>query len=257
MTSLAVRQSAFLAAIHDEQAPLPAGWSERHAAGMAIYRNNYRVALVDALLDTFERTARWVGEEPFRQAAAHHLIVNPPHSWTLDDAGEGFDATLVELFADDPEVGELGWVEGAMHRVFGAEDAVPLDPAGFASASAGFAEADWENLRLTFMPRLSTRTVRHDLAAIWRALAEPDPVAPDYALPEPLACHVYREGEQPVFLMAPAHEALALTAMQGGASFGEVCGMLTGYFAPEAAALEAGAMLGRWLANAMVRAISC
>lgn len=256
MTLLAARQAAFLAAVQDDTAALPAGWGARQAAGMEIYRNNYRVALVDALRDTFERTARWVGDEAFQQAAAHHIIVNPPTGWTLDDAGDGFPETLAELFAGDPEVGVLGWVEGAMHRVFGAEDAAPLDAAGFAAATAGFAAEDWEDLRLAFMPRLASRLVHHDIAAIWQALGEDGPALPDYALPQPLACHVYREGEQPVFVMAPAHEADALGAMRDGATFGELCEWLAALGDPEAAAAEAGAMLSRWLDSGMVRTIA-
>lgn len=256
MSQLAELQSGFLAQIRDEDSALPGNWGASQRAGMAVYRNNYRAALVDALRDTFERTARWVGEDPFRQAAAHHLIVHPPASWTLDDAGLGFDITLTELFANDSEVGELGWVEAAMQRVFGAEDAEPLDPASFAAASVQFDEAGWEQLRLTFMPRLATRVVSHDLAAIWHELGEPEFAAPSHALAEPLACHVYREGEQPVFVMAPAHEADAILAMQQGAGFGQVCALLAERWHPETAASEAGAMLGRWLHQGMIRAIS-
>lgn len=257
MSPLAARQAAFLAAIHDDEAPLPPGWGARQAAGLEIYRNNYRVALVDALRATFERTARWVGEHAFRQAAAHHVILHPPASWTLDAAGDGFDATLAELFAGDPEVGELGWAEAAMHRVFSAEDAVPLGAAGFAAASADFAEADWEDLRLILMPRIATRLVGHDFPAIWRATGEEGPAAlPDHRLPAPLACHVYREGEQPVFALAPAHEVEGLQAMQDGATFGALCALLTARFPPDEAAAEAGAMLGRWLQLGLIRALA-
>lgn len=260
MSLLALRQSAFLAAIHDDAATLPAGWGARQAAGMEIYRNNYRVALVEALKDTFERTARWVGEDAFRQAAAHHVIVNPPTSWTLDEAGDGFAETLAELFAGDPEVAELGWVEEAMHRVFSGEDAAPLNAAGFAEATGAFAAEDWEGLRLTFMPRIATRLVRHDVAAIWQTLGEDRPTVPDHALARPIArpmaCHVYREGEQPVFVLAPAHEAEGLSAMQRGATFGQLCALLTEQFEPDAAAAEAGSMLGRWLHMGLIRALT-
>jgi hypothetical protein len=255
MISLAESQSAFIAQILDEDIPLPDGWTDRHAAGMAIYRNNYRTALVDALRATFERTARWVGDDAFRQAAAHHIITHPPSSWTLDDAGQGFDVTLVGLFAGDPEVAELAWVEWSMHRAFGAEDALPLDAAGFEGATAGFADTDWDSMRFAFMPRLATQVVHHDIAAIWRALGEEELVLPDYALDTPVACHVYREAEQPIFITAPAHESSALNAMLAGASFGELCAELTDLFNADAAVAEAGAMLSRWLHQGMIRAL--
>jgi hypothetical protein len=256
MSGLAKHQSAFIAQIFDEDMPLPDGWTDRHATGMAIYRNNYRTALVDALFATFERTARWVGDDAFRQAAAHHVIAHPPSSWSLDDAGHGFDATLAELFAGDPEVTELAWVEWSMQRAFGAEDALPLDAAGFSAATAGFTDTDWDAMRLVFMPRLATRVVYHDIAAIWRALGEEKLTLSDYALDAPVTCHVYREGEQPIFITGPAHENSALNAMLKGASFGKLCALLSERFDPEDTAAEAGGMLGRWLHQGMIRAIN-
>ena len=83
MTTLAQMQEAMLSNILDEDLPLPGHWNKRHAAGLAIYRNNYRSALIDALRSTFERTERLVREESFARAAAHHLIAKPPSSWTL------------------------------------------------------------------------------------------------------------------------------------------------------------------------------
>jgi Putative DNA-binding domain len=262
MTGLAAAQTAFLARIQDDSLPLPAGWTDRAAAGMAIYRNNYRTALVDALRETYARTARWVGEDAFRQAAAHHLILHPPSSWTLDAAGLGFDQTLAEIFVQDPEVAELAWTEWAMLQVFGARDAVPMNAAGFAAATAGFGEAQWDGLRLQCMPRLATRLITQDLPAIWQQLeaaltAEEDTdfVPVDAPLAAPLACHVYREGEQPVFVTAPAYEYGALTAMLADASFGAVCELLAEQLGPEEAAQEAGAMLGRWLHHGLIEAV--
>ena len=257
MTALAAMQTAFLAQIRDESLPLPAGWNDRAAAGMAIYRNNYRTALVDALRETYARTARWVGADAFRQAAAHHLILHPPGSWTLDAAGLGFDQTLADVFVQDPEVSELAWAEWAMLQVFGARDAVPLDAAGFAAATAGYGEAEWDGLRLQLMPRLATRLITQDLPAIWQQLeaADADFVPVDAPLAAPLACHVYREGEQPVFVTAPAHEYAALSATLDGASFGAVCELLAEQLGSEAAAQEAGAMLGRWLHQGLIEGL--
>lgn len=55
---------------------------------MDIYRNNYRSAPIDALENTYERTARLAGRDAFRQAAILHVIEHPPTSWTLDLLGE-------------------------------------------------------------------------------------------------------------------------------------------------------------------------
>lgn len=254
--SLAQAQTAFMAQILDEDAPAPANWDARRAAGMAIYRNNYRSALVEALCATYERTVRWVGEDVFRRAAAHHLIANPPTSWTLDHAGAGFDATCAELFANDPEVAELAWLEWSMLEAFTARDAGSLDGAAFAAATAEFGDEDWSNLKLTFLPGSEARMVGHDMRAIWRALGEDELVRPDFNLAAPQGCLVWREGERPTFLMIETDEVDAFQAMQRGACYSEICDRLAEEQGLECAVMRAGAMLGRWLNEGLVVALS-
>ncbi|WP_411291469.1 putative DNA-binding domain-containing protein [Sphingorhabdus sp.] len=252
MSSLAQRQTEFMAQLCEEEAPITDGWTSRYAQGLAIYRNNYRVTLVDALSDTFERTARWVGQDAFHQAAAHHVIAHPPAGWTLDDVGQGFDVTLAALFANDPEVSELAWVEWSMHQAFGALDAEPLTAAGFAAATSEFDDEDWSALCLSFVPRTVSRIIWHDIGAIWHALDAEVFCPPEFALSAPGSCHVYREGERPTFLIAPASEHEAIKAMMDGASFGDIIQMLAGQSSLESAAAETGAMLGRWLHNGLI-----
>lgn len=254
-TNLANQQSAFMAQVLSDDAPVPRDWSQRQAAGMEIYRNAYRARLVDALRDTYERTAAYVGEEAFRKAAAHHLITHPPTSWTLDDAGEMFPETLAELFRNDPEVAELGWLEWAMHRVFVARDAQPLDAAGFASAAALFRDEDWETMRLSFLPALEQREIAHNIGLVWRAVNDSVSEMPDITLPDPLSLVVWREDIKPVFLQVDAVEGAALAMMRGGASYGAMCAVLLDRLDEEQAVARAGEMLGRWLHNGFITAI--
>lgn len=246
-------QNAFLAQVLDEDAPLPNGWGSRAAAGMAVYRNNYRSSLIDALRATFERTERWVGADAFGRAAAHHVISHPPASWTLDDVGIGFDATCAELFAGDPEVGELAWLEGAMLDIFTAADSTALDAAGFSAATAGFGEDDWAGLRLQFQPGMAIRQVQYDLRAIWQHLADEDASGEEVTpLDQPMACIVWREGERSTFTLVSAMEGRAFAAMQSGATYDELCDMLSDELGIEQAIMQAGQFLGHWLAEGMI-----
>lgn len=252
---LASQQSAFMAQVLSDDAPVPAHWGERQAAGMEIYRHAYRTRLVDALRDTYERTAAYVGEDAFRQAAAHHLITHPPTSWTLDDAGELFPETLAQLFPHDPEVAELGWLEEAMHRVFVARDVQPLDAAGFASAAALFRDEDWEMMRLSFLPALEQRDIAHNIGLVWRAVNDSASDMPDITLPDPLSLVVWREDIKPVFIQVDAVEGAALAMMRGGASYGAMCNVLVDRLGEEQAVARAGEILGRWLQNGFITAL--
>ncbi len=257
MTSemLAKRQQTFMAQVLDDEATLPDGWTERHAAGMDIYRNAYRARLVDALRDTYERTAKWVGEDAFRKAVAHHVITRPPNSWTLDDVGEGFPEVLEELFAKNPEVAELGWLEWAMHRAFVAADAEPLDVAGFGDIASGFAEEDWANMRIAFLPGTMAFPIANDIGKLWCALGEDKAEGNDLALDAPHHCVVWREDIKPVFIQVIEAEGRALAMLQDGATYGEACEAMVELLGEEQAVVEAGAMLGRWVHNGLIALI--
>lgn len=261
MTSLAERQGAFLCALLDDEAPLPAGWGNSQVAGLAVYRGNYRSAIMGALAETFERTALHVGERAFAQAAINHAIANPPAGWTIDEAGQGFDRTCAALFADRPEVAELVWLEWAMLELATAPDCEPFTPQDFALAVADFGDEDWGEMRLALQPRATTRLVDHDLEALWRALGSGGE-HPDLGLSQSQCCLVWREGERPTFTLVEADHAAAFAAVQGGASYGELIGMLIGddpdpsEEAIRNAAMRAGAILGRWLNEGIVVAIN-
>ena len=258
---LAQRQQAFLQAIHDDRAPLPPGWGNRQAAGMAVYRGNYRSALMAALADLYERTALYVGDEAFRRASMHHIITQPPSGWTIDEAGAGFDKTCAQLFGDNPEVSELAWLEWTMRELASAPDTLAMAPADFAEAGAHFGDEEWANLRLALQPRAAARLVGHDCEKLWRALDTASSKAPDRSharLASPQSCLVWREGERPTFEMVEADHAAAFHAVAGGANYAEMSGVLVGDDpdpAPqlvEQAAMRAGAILGRWLQEGLI-----
>lgn len=253
--TLAAQQDAFMAQVLDEDAPLPPGWTARHGQGLAIYRNAYRARLVDALRETYERTARWVGEDAFRAAAAHHVISTPPRSWSLDHVGDGFVAVLEQLFANDPEVAELAWLEWAMHRAFVAADTPPLDAAGFAAATCRFDAEDWAGLQLGFLPSLHLRKCAHDVGSLWNALAQDGNSAADYCLTEPRMMIVWREDLRTTFMPLEALEAQGLAQMLAGSSYGAMVASLAEIAGDEAAIGQAGAMLGRWLATGLLAGV--
>lgn len=255
MSDLRTRQEAFLGAIRDDAAPLPAGWGTRQRAGLAIYRNNYRSALIEALRTTFARTERLVGEASMRQAAAHHCIMHPPSGWTLDQVGAGFAETCAELFANDPDVAELAALEWAMGQAFTAADAAALTSEEFAQATLGFADADWAALRLEFVPSLALLETRYNLVHLWPTLAGDGTPAAPMSLAAVHRLIVWREGERPVFVIRRKAEGDALQAMHEGATFGEVCQIVLAAFGEESGVEEAGAMLARWLTDGLIAAI--
>lgn len=228
----------------DDHAPTP-------APGMAIYRNAYRNRLLGALRTSFEKTRQWVGDEAFDTAACHHIILYPPASWTLDDYGVGFDRTLAELFAEDPEVGELAWLEWHMQRAFAAPDFAVLDAAMLTSGEPGI--ADWETVCFALAPGFAMRAIATNCVSLWQALADNEGLQKARALPSP-GGHliVWRKGLSPHFRIVEAAEGGALLALAGGQAFGLLCDQLAHQLGPESAMAQAGEMLGRWLQDGLI-----
>lgn len=255
MTSLATMQNQMIASLVGEDAILSGYWSKQQQAGLAVYRNNYRTATIEALHNTFGRTCRLVGEATFTRAAIHHLVQHPPHSWSLDHVGQDFCSTCAALFQNDPEVSELAWLEWAMHCAFTAPDVDAMQVTAFAEATASFESDAWYELRLRFTPELTARVVTHDLIALWQQTATAQAALPVGKLSASHSAIVWREGELPVFRLLANYEAGALQAMMGGASYGYACEIVLAACPADEAAAAAGTMLSRWLTDGLVVSI--
>lgn len=229
--TLAAQQQAFYAEISaTDEAAAPS------SLGMAIYQNAYRSRLIGALEASYERTRRWVSEDSFTAAACHYIIAQPPTGWTLDTYGNHFPAVLAELFAGDPEVAELAWLEWHMQQAFAAPDQPALTAAWL--AEAGLAEAEWETVRFTMAAGFSARAVTHDCTGLWQAMTGDHPA--EFALQPvlPGVLVVWRKSFSPHYRVLGHAEFAALDCLAKGAPFGE-------------AAQHAGdpAQLGGWFAQ--------
>jgi Putative DNA-binding domain len=219
--------------------------------GLPVYHYAYRASLVEALRDVFERTHSWLGDENFDNAARTHIAVNPPNSWTMSDYGLGFEETLDSLYPDNPEVAELAWIDWSLRIAFNGPDAPPLD-------LAGLAEVDWDAARLHLAPTLVIRPVRTNCAALWGALTDDNPEPPTAEISaHPVVLTVWRHDLMPRFHSVTDEEHEALLMAQNGLSFGAICARLGESDDDEAAVAErAGAMLGRWISEGVLVAVS-
>lgn len=240
--TLATQQRDFLAEIAADD-DLPSS-----SVGMAIYRNAYRGRLSDALTTGFERTRRWVGEDAFEQAAAHYILSHPPRQWTLDRFGEDFPALLAALFADDPEVADLAWLEWQLQQAFAAPDAPVLTTQDLADANLG--EDDWARLGFAMAPGFSARAVTSDIAGLWPQLS--DDLTTATHLPLPVTCWliVWRKDFAPHYRTLEAAEWESLSALASGASFGEVVAK-----AGEDRLPQFGAWFAAWLNDGLLSAM--
>lgn len=218
------------------------------ARGLAVYRHAYRAQLAACLRETFEKTHAWLGDEAFNTACEAHIVAHPPHSWTLDDYGDGFDQTLRELYPNDPEVGELAWLDWTLSRAFSGPDADTV------SAEA-LAAVDWDRAVLRLAPTLAVAEARSNAAAIWSAMAEDGTPPAATVLPRPAAVRVWRIGLSPQFRTIEDLERRALELARDGVSFADLCDQLADQNDSGHVAQVLGAMLGGWLRDGLIVAV--
>lgn len=219
------------------------------APGLPIYLNNYRSSLMGCLAENFAITRAWLGDEAFQAATAIHIDRLPPHSWTLDAYANDLPASLVLRYPDDPEVAELARLECALSVAFVGADADAIDP-------ATLADVDWDMAVLRFVPTLALLDVTTNAAAIWSAIAaEEEPPAAEL-LPEPATIAIWRNALTPMFRTLDTDEAGALSLMMSGRGFGDLCALLIEQHGEQEGPVMAGALLGQWLRDGTVRAIT-
>jgi hypothetical protein len=220
-----------------------------HGAGLNVYQNNYRVQLIDCLQASYPHVRSWLGEEAFLAAAVTHIDRHPPHAWTLDAYGDNFDATLVSLYPDNPDVHELARIELALARAFVAPD-------GDALSADALAQIDWDTASLHLAASLELLPATTNAAETWSALQRGEALPESAMLDEPAGVVVCRR-HYTVFLdTVDALEYAALLQLQRDGSFARLCGMLVEQLGEEEGIAKAGALLLRWIGNEWLAAIA-
>jgi hypothetical protein len=218
-------------------------------AGLAVYRNNYRASLAACLEDSFAKTRDWIGGEAFATVVARHVDRVPPSSWTLDVYPRDFPDTLQLLYPGDPEVAELAWLESALDEAFVAPDAAPV-------SAETVAATDWDRAILRLTSTLDLRDITTNAPSLWSAMAADETPPASETLPEAAALLVWRQDHVSRFRTVDQIEAQAIHLARSGRSFAQLCEMLVASRGEEAGIVLAGTLLGRWLGDGLITAIT-
>jgi hypothetical protein len=99
-------------------------------ARLQIYRNHYRITLVDSLAATFAVVQRLLGEDCFSAIARVFVDQRPPSQPCLFEYGEDFPSFLGEheVLARLPYVADVARLEWALNEAFHAPDGVGGEP---------------------------------------------------------------------------------------------------------------------------------
>jgi Putative DNA-binding domain len=143
------------------------GAAERQKSGLAVYRDNVIVALVNALAARYPVARRMAGAESFRAVAYRFVMAEPQRSLVLLHHGETFPRFLRSLGHDASfeYLADIAELEMAREKAYRAADACPLGAQAFWVLSTDRLEA----LRVTLHPSVSLVASRFPVVTIWEA----------------------------------------------------------------------------------------
>jgi len=170
MSELAQLQAAFSAALGDTRsaAVSPAGLRGEAALvarRFALYRNNVRLARMNALGGAYPVTRNIVGAEFFTGLAREYAISHASNSGDLNEYGADL-GDFLSGFAPAmalPYLAEVARLEWRVHRAYYAADAQPFE----LTRLAAIPETEWAGLRLRLHPAASVACFEWPVARIW------------------------------------------------------------------------------------------
>lgn len=248
---LAELQNDFQRALFDTECK-GADWINESAGGLSardrldIYYNAYRLRLIDVLLDTFEHTAIYLGDDWFNQLAADYVQSYPSTYKNIGLYGKDLPGFLAEQLPDDGEVSELALMDWKLRRAFDGADSEVMTLEDLQQCASN------ESFCLQPVPTLTTCTQHFNTLEIWHAINHeqtPPEVAP---LPQPIEMLIWRKGHSPHFRSLAPIEAVAIDRVCSGDVFETIGTALEKDFPDVDVATEFGVMLHRWLEDEII-----
>ncbi|MBC8007143.1 MAG: putative DNA-binding domain-containing protein [Prolixibacteraceae bacterium] len=214
-------------------------------ARLAIYRDAYRLRLIEVLGTDYEVLHAYLGDELFNALADAYVTKHPSIFRNVRWFGGKLAEFLVATprYAEHPELAELAQFEWSLGRAFDSPDEYAVR---FEEVAAVPAEA-WADLGFRPHPSLQIAELRTNAVAIWKELGKGGNSPAPQTFPEPVAWVIWRKHHSPFFRSLESDEAWALKAMLAHASFGEICTGLCEWVDEDAAAARAAGMLRGWV----------
>lgn len=212
MASLRDLQRSFAAALRDPGVACPV----LPPANLSIYRNNAGIGFRAALERTFPVVRQRVGDEYFRQLAAHYRELFPSRSGDLFWVGRDFAAFLDEYLRGDYSwLADLARLEWSRAECSVAADA----PAIGADALAGIPPGDLEHLVFGLQPALRLHSSSYPVFTVWETNQAENAPPVDQSLGAELGIVHLRDGLPEVRRLDP-HLFSFLSALHQGQTLG-------------------------------------
>lgn len=214
---------------------------------LAAYWNAYRLRLIDALGNDYEKLRRWMEDAAFEQLALDYIAAHPSRYRSIRWVGRQLPAFLRQR--GEAFLAELATFEWSLGLCFdAAESPTRMTPEEMAT----IAPQDWPRLRFSFDPALHWVDLHWNTVAVWQSLdAGEEPPRPRRD-EHPTRWLLWRQHGALHWRSLEVGEAWAIEAAAGGADFARISEGLLEWMPADAAALAAAGYLKQWLHDGLL-----
>jgi len=249
MNSLPLIESKFQDYVLGEESGMStevAGDSEEfRRVRLDIYRDAYRLRLIEVLASDYPVLKSHAGDEWFERAAGEYISTHPSVFRNVRWFGGTLPAFLRRQpgHASQPVLAELAEFEWTLGLAF---DSPNQDVVDFTEVASVAPEA-WAGLRFEPVASLHVLETATNAVAIWKSASAEQPLVAPGLLDAPVSWAIWRKDLSPYFRSLAHDEAWALAALRTGATFAEICAGLCDWVAEDEAAARAAQLLRGWV----------
>ena len=222
---------------------------------LATYRNAYFGRLVEALAIDFPAVKAILGDDKFSRLCHDYIDTYPSTQYSLRWFGSHFtDFISQHIFGQQQTfLAELAKLEWTFINAFDAADVIPLP----ASRIADIPVESWPDIGIGLHPSVYYFDYHWNIVDIWRAVQEQGPVPQAATLSKTSTCVIWRQALRTRYRILDEFEAAALHAAAQGATFAQICQILTELTEDGETDINRLAMLGAgllktWLTEDMI-----
>ncbi|MFI4963401.1 MAG: DUF2063 domain-containing protein [Legionellales bacterium] len=217
---------------------------------LGIYKDAYRLRLLECLTNNFESLSLLLGAEAFEQLATAYLTAHPSTYRSVRWYGDSLADFIKQYYKKSrPYLSELAEFEWNLSLAFDAADEQIVQVEDMALIPP----ESWAGLQ--FIPHKSLQRMQcmWNVVPVWQALMEKQPVPEFESTSKATPFVIWRSlNYQTKFYSLADEEAWALDVMIQGLSFGELCEGLCQWVDADEVGMRAATYLKGWISQGML-----
>ena len=221
---------------------------------LSIYANGYISRLMEVLENDYPVLKGLLGDDLFYELCQQYIAQYPSTYASLRWFGQHMPAflQLAESCQHAPYLAELAQLEWTLVNAFNAADEVCIQESDVAQVPV----EKWPELSFVFHPSVHAFSYQWNILPIWQAHKDQKPLSDAQQLSSPETCLVWRRELNTLFRTLEGDEALLFSAAREGASFSQLCEILSEHLPeeqdPQHIPLRAAGLLKTWIAAALL-----